>query len=179
MQLFSRILNAIKAFCFRERGLVANIATCPNVVNGPMFSLVLARRPGSHNRKKAPHAKAYCVDLVNTFIQRYPKATPTNAPLYCRVYYFYRKEEHRDPDNLSKPTLDALCNYAYLDDFSVKIRVAGSQDVGTMGLHLVDLTRMDPEIVDDFSNYVATQDHTIYIEIGELRSVGFQIGGVI
>lgn len=150
----------------------------PAVAKAPIFSFIVSARPGSHNKtaSRSPTKAAYIAAVDAAFKSRYAASAPLTHSLYCRVYYFYRKEERRDPDNLSKPTLDSLRTLAFTDDFLVKLRTAGSQNIGSAPLHMIDTTKMDSDVLVDFYNSIGTNDHTIYVEIGNLVDVGYPVG---
>lgn len=141
----------------------------------PLFSLVLPSRPASYNND-SPRKRAYAARLVRAFRNRYFGVPPQRISLYSRVYHFYFVETRMDADNISKPTLDSLNLHAYRDDFQVKIRAAGGKNLGTPGIHFIDVTDMDSTLLPDFISSLATQDHTVYIEIGDLNDVDFVIG---
>lgn len=89
--------------------------------------------------------------------------------LYAIVYHFYREERNLDADNLSKPLWDALRKKAFDDDYQIKIRCAASINLAKEAV-ILDET-IPEDVFYELSDGIYNHDHTLYIELGELKSL--------
>jgi len=104
--------------------------------------------------------------MSSGFLRRFGAPLHLQGELYGLVYYFQKKHENFDADNISKPVWDALKNLMYLDDKQVKFRIACIYDLGKNKIKRLDFTGVDPEIISKLIESIDNRKYTLYIECG-------------
>lgn len=129
-----------------------------------MKAFICTVRPRSVQAKKTEQYKQRVLEAC----QKYCPAPETlEGPLYGVVYYFHRKPNDLDADNLSKPIWDALEGYFYDDDRVIQLRTSGVRDLRE-GIEILDLTKMPDSVAGDFIDAVGEEDYLLYVELGAL-----------
>lgn len=137
------------------------------------FCLFRFREPRSYN-SKASSKRKYMTDIQSEFRRTGCDVFPPTSDLYARTYYLHRKRNLWDADNLSKPIMDALKEYAFEDDRQVVYRTAGS--INTEKYTDIDFTNLPTDLVDSFTNALLSSNPIVYIEIGDFQSSKVQFG---
>ena len=109
----------------------------------------------------------------------YPDQELMDGVLYGIVYYFHKRNNQLDADNLSKPVWDALEGVAFNDDRSIQLRHAGVVDLRSTDMTAFDLSRMPDMVADSFIEMIGTEDHVLYVEFGGLHQRMFRFGQAI
>lgn len=138
-----------------------------------MYAFISNIRPCSVRAKTTEHFKKV---IRNAFKSYYPYTELLSNDLYGVVYYFHKKHNQLDADNLSKPIWDALEGILYEDDSIIKYRIAGIFDLRSSGLEILDITLMPEQVAGDFLARLDDSDHILYIEIGNLDYSLFKFG---
>ena len=99
-----------------------------------------------------------------------------NQPLYGVVYYFYRRNNQLDADNLSKPVWDALEGVAFENDLLIRLRHAGVVDLRSTDMTTFDLSKMPDTVADNFIQMIGVEEHILYVEFGILHQSMFLLG---
>lgn len=129
-----------------------------------MKAFICTVRPRSVQAKKSEQYKLRVLEAC----QRYhPTADHLLGPLYGIVYFFHKKPNDLDADNLSKPIWDALEGHFYEDDRVIQLRTSGVRDLRA-GIGILDLTNMPESVADDFIEALGDKDYLLYVEIGPL-----------
>lgn len=89
-------------------------------------------------------------------------------PLYAIVYYFHRRPNEQDADNISKPILDALEGLAYEDDRIVRFRQAAMLDLESDPIGSLDMASIPETILTPLLAMLEGEDHVLYVELGRL-----------
>jgi len=110
----------------------------------------------------------YEEDIKRAYKQYWPTEPPQNEYLYGIVYYFHKKKNSIDADNLCKPIFDALKNELYPDDKLIKYVRSAVYDLDSNNIETLDLTKMPDNVSDDFIKNLNNVDDMLYIEIGNL-----------
>ena len=98
--------------------------------------------------------------------ESYPECTPFKTDLYGLVYHFFRENIGIDADNLSKPVWDGLNGMLFDDDKQVKMRIAGSFDLTTNDLTILDFSGLPGTAITTLLEALETEDHVLYVECG-------------
>ena len=88
--------------------------------------------------------------------------------LYATICYFYREDMGLDADNISKPAWDALNAVGYTDDKMIKIRTAVAINLCEHDIVDFDQDNLPTDVLIDLVQSIANNDHTLYIEVGEI-----------
>jgi Holliday junction resolvase RusA-like endonuclease len=97
-------------------------------------------------------------------------------PLYGVVYYFHKRNNQLDADNLSKPIWDALEGVVFGDDLLIQIRHAGIVDLRNTDMTTFDLSNMPDLVAEQFIQMIGVEDHILYVELGSLHQSMFVFG---
>lgn len=130
------------------------------------FSFVYAGKPESYNadsRKKQLYKKR----LSSAYERRF-SGMLAGKELYASIYYFYKEDVGLDADNISKPAWDALNAVGYTDDKMIKIRTAVAVNLCEHDILDFDQDNMPTDVLVDFVQSIADNNHTLYIEVGEI-----------
>jgi Holliday junction resolvase RusA-like endonuclease len=138
-----------------------------------MYAFISNIRPCSVRAKTTERFKKA---IRNAFKSYYPSTELLSNDLYGVVYYFHKKHNQLDADNLSKPIWDALEGILYEDDSIIKYRTAGIFDLRSSELEILDITLMPEQVASDFLERLDDSDHILYIEIGNLDYSLFKFG---
>lgn len=106
----------------------------------------------------------------------YADNEPLTETLYGVVYYFHRRNNQLDADNLSKPIWDALEGLAFENDLSIQLRQAGVIDLRSTDMTTFDLSQMPDTVADDFIQMIGVEEHVLYVEFGVLHQSMFSFG---
>lgn len=128
--------------------------------------LVYDGKPASYN---SSHKAAFQKRVASCF-DRFYKGCLKQDRLYATVYHFYREERNLDADNISKPLWDALSSKAFIDDYQIKIRCAASIDL-SKEIVVLDDSLIPKDVLYELSDSMNSNDHTLYIELGELKTM--------
>jgi len=138
-----------------------------------MHNFVFSGHPPTYNSWKSkwsPARKAaYKMNIASCLSTYHPGITPSASDLYGVVYHFFNNEVRIDADNLSKPMWDTLNGVLFLDDYQVKLRVAGSFDLQKHDLTVLDLSKVGGQVIVDLLDAFDNEDHVIYVECGNLN----------
>lgn len=104
-----------------------------------------------------------------------PDSEPLNDELYGVVYYFHKRHNQLDADNLSKPIWDALEGIAFENDLLIRLRHAGVVDL-RKDMTTIDLSNMPDTVVDNFIQMLGVEEHIVYVEFGILHQSMFLFG---
>ncbi len=129
-----------------------------------MYNFILASQPKSYNARKSD---AYQSRIKAAFQTAYPVHHLINHDLYGLVYHFYKVDIGIDADNISKLVWDSLTGVAFVDDSRVKLRMAGSFDLSSTDLVMLDFSGLTKETIDSLLEAIESEDHVLYIECGE------------
>ncbi len=135
-----------------------------------MYSFVISTKPKSYNSKDKRKAADYQQRLQVAFRESYPTHALLTEELYGLVYHFYRINTGIDADNISKSVWDSLKTVTYLDDKQVKMRVAGSFDLNTNDLTVLDFSGLPGVVIDQLLDSTKTEMHVLYIECGRFTT---------
>ena len=136
-----------------------------------MYEFISNIRPCSVRAKTTERFKRAIKEAFKSY---YPSTELVSNDLYGVVYYFHKKHNQLDADNLSKPIWDALEGVLYEDDSIIKYRAAGIFDL--RGLEILDFTLMPEHVVHDFLERLDDSDHILYMEVGNLDYSLFKFG---
>jgi hypothetical protein len=136
-----------------------------------MYAFISNIRPCSVRAKTTERFKRAIKEAFKSY---YPSTELVSNDLYGVVYYFHKKHNQLDADNLSKPIWDALEGVLYEDDSIIKYRAAGIFDL--RGLEILDFTLMPEHVVHDFLERLDDSDHILYMEVGNLDYSLFKFG---
>jgi len=141
-----------------------------------MNCFIVPRQPKSYNTWKKNSAKGqnYLSDIHDSFKKIYEEHQLLTGDLYGSIYYFFKKDLHNDADNMSKPVWDCLINFLYDDDKQVKLRIAGSFDLGKNDFNELDFSSIPGKVIGEFLEAYDNHDHFLYIECGTLKSSFFK-----
>ncbi len=131
-----------------------------------MQAFLCTDRPRSVNAKRTDFFKT---QIQQAFARYCSTDEMIDKPLYGVVYYFHRKPNDLDADNLSKPIWGALETVVYKDDRIIQLRHAGIIDLRKTDLTLFDLTNVSDQIADDMIAFAGEKDHILYVEFGLLQ----------
>lgn len=137
-----------------------------------MQAFICTKKPRSVQARK----KASYYEAIKDAYREFNASSEGLATLYGVVYYFHNQKTELDADNLSKPIWDALEGIVYADDKVVKLRHAGVIDLRKHEFNSFDLSRVPDEIFTKFIEVIGTEDHVIYVELGELDSDMYKFG---
>src|ERR1035441_6326077 len=136
-----------------------------------MFSFLLVKRPHSYRGWTQKKLLYYRDDLEKSLIKYQPDYHGFhNSGLYGIVYYFHKRPTNQDADNLSKPVWDSLQSILYRDDISIKLRIAGTFDTSQKDFQKLDVTGLPPDVIDDLTSAISSEDHVVYVECGRMRN---------
>jgi Holliday junction resolvase RusA-like endonuclease len=129
-----------------------------------MRAFICTVRPRSVQAKRSEQYKERVLEACQKYCP-----TPENleGPLYGIVYYFHRKPNELDADNLSKPIWDALEGHLYDDDRVIQLRTSGVRDLRE-GIEILDVTEMPEPVAGDFIEALGEKDYLLYVELGAL-----------
>lgn len=132
------------------------------------IQMVYREKPASYNqRNKAQYQK----QIASTYQRQYNGKLP-DVDLYASVIYLYREDKRLDADNISKPLWDALNTVAYTDDRQIKARTAVAIDLNKIDFFVFDIDgTVEPDVTYDLMDCISDNDHTLLIEIGEIRTI--------
>ncbi len=136
-----------------------------------IYSIVIEAVPKSYNSEKK---KRYMDFIVSEFKKKYPNFIPIDEDLYGIIYYFRKKNNGHDADNISKPVWDALKETAYTDDKLIKIRKSGIVDIKpNFNQNEIDITNVPANDLDKMITAFENTDHFLYIEFSSLKTSMF------
>jgi hypothetical protein len=138
-----------------------------------MYAFISNIRPCSVRAKATERFKRAIREAFKSY---YPSTDFVSNDLYGIVYYFHKKHNQLDADNLSKPIWDALEGILYEDDSIIKYRSAGIFDLRSSGLEILDITLIPEHVAYDFLERLNDSDHILYIEVGNLDYSMFKFG---
>lgn len=130
------------------------------------FSFVYSGKPESYNAD-SKRKQVYKKRLSSAYKRRF-SGMIAGKELYAAIYYFYREDVGLDPDNISKPAWDALNTVGYKDDKMIKIRTAVAIDLSKYDIVDFDQDNMPSDVLTDLVQSIADNNHTLYIEVGEI-----------
>jgi hypothetical protein len=134
------------------------------VVDLIMYIFLSDSRPRSSN---AGYSEGYNQRIQQAFRNYNPNATQLEGNLYGVVYYFFIPNKNKpDADNISKKIWDSLNTIAYLDDKSIRLRIAGVFDLISES---IETLKIPQSVLDDFLGMIDEgKEHILYVEIGSL-----------
>lgn len=138
-----------------------------------MYAFISNIRPCS---VRATATERFKRGIREAFLSYYPSTELVSHDLYGIVYYFHKKHNQLDADNLSKPIWDALEGILYEDDSIIKYRSAGIFDLRSSGLEILDISLMPEHVAYDFLKLLDDSDHILYMEVGKLDYSIFKFG---
>ena len=138
-----------------------------------MYAFLYPSKPLSIN---ANRKKTYSEGLINAFKKYHPQSYPFDSYLYGFVYYFHKQSTGLDADNLSKPVWDALKSLAFVDDKLVRFRSAGTYNLHSDSIEVLDLSTMPDYLLNDFLEMIERESHILYIEVGSFDHHLFHFG---
>lgn len=138
-----------------------------------MQAFICAYRPRSINAK---HTDRFQEQIRQAFATYCTIEQLFDIPLYGIVYYFHKRSNQLDADNLSKPIWDALEGVAYQDDRIIQLRHAGIIDLQKIDLAVLDLSNIPDAVANDIIALAGNRDHILYVEFGPLASEMFTFG---
>lgn len=142
-----------------------------------MYSFIYKNKPISHNKfrknNEAYRAK-YETAIQTAFRSFHPTHPILKGELYGIVYYFYKKPQTIDADNLSKPIWDSLSKFLFSDDNQVKLRTAGTFNLSESDLSVIDMTGVKGEVFVELLDALGSDEHIVYIECGTLDNSMFK-----
>jgi len=118
----------------------------------------------------------YETEIKTAFRKYWPLTPVQQGQFYGIVYYFHKKPNQIDADNLSKPVFDALKNELYVDDKHLRIVRSGVFDLKSANFDLIDITKMPDNVIPEFLAALDSSDHILYVEIGDLSYGMFEFG---
>ncbi|RYC69325.1 RusA family crossover junction endodeoxyribonuclease [Spirosoma sordidisoli] len=98
-----------------------------------------------------------------------------DVDLYGLVYHFYQTDIGIDADNLSKPIWDCLRGILFDDDKRVKMRIAGSLNVGGSDLTVINSSGLSGELTASLLDALDTEEHILYVECGTFTADMIQL----
>ena len=132
------------------------------------FALLSVGRPASY--QGSPNSKTAYKNRLQSCYNRNYVGKMTAKQLYGQVFHFYKQDLMLDADNISKPTWDALVGLAFDDDRQITVRSAASIDLNVNDMMVVDMDNIPDDVVYDFMDSILSNDHTVYVECGEINS---------
>lgn len=136
---------------------------------------VFKTKPISYNSKRLAQYKArlqaeFLSDINNNGIQPI-----TNIDLYANIIYFHQNPTDIDADNLSKPFIDTFTNVIYDDDKLIKHRIASKILQSNFSVIEID-GNMPTNILLKLTDYIGSENHVLFFEIGELKNKMIKVG---
>jgi Holliday junction resolvase RusA-like endonuclease len=96
------------------------------------------------------HKNQYEGEIKTAFRNYWPTLAPINGNFYGVVYYFHKKKNNIDADNICKPVFDALKNELYVDDDLIKLVRSATFDLASNNIDILDLTKIPDNVSADF-----------------------------
>jgi hypothetical protein len=138
-----------------------------------MRAFISNQRPRSVNAKYTDKFKDYIRESCKVYCE---PSEQLQGLLYGIVYYFHKRTNELDADNLSKPIWDALEGMAFEDDLLIQMRHAGIVDLRSTDMTAFDLSRMPDTVAETFIQMIGVEDHILYVELGRLHQSMFVFG---
>jgi hypothetical protein len=138
-----------------------------------MKAFLSNQRPKSVNAKRT---SSFQERIRRSYREYCPGEELFKEALYGIVYYFHKRNNQLDADNLSKPIWDALEGIAFENDLQIRLRHAGVIDLRSTDMTTFDLSKMPDTVADSFIQMVGTEAHVLYVELGTLHHSMFGFG---
>ncbi|MGF7218908.1 hypothetical protein GGR92_005087 [Spirosoma lacussanchae] len=143
-----------------------------------MFCFIVKAKPKSYNSwgsSSIIKKNSYKQLIEDAFRLAYPSHVLLDVDLYRLVYHFFQTDIGIDADNLSKPIWDCLRGILFDDDKRVKMRIAGSLNVGGSDLTVINSSGLSGEITASLLDALDTEEHILYVECGTFTADMIQL----